>query len=98
MDLSNYKKYFNKKFFFSGVVLIVFYNLIIKSCSEDDLSQENKIEVSQQDTYKFGYNLSNYHVVNDTIRSGDSFGVLLEKHHLFYPKIHHIAEKNKRSI
>ena len=95
MDLSNYKKYFNIKFFFSGFVMIVFYNLVTKGCSEDDPSQENKIEVSQQDTYKFGYNLSNYHVVNDTVRSGDSFGILLEKHHLFYPKIHHIAEKTK---
>ena len=69
MDLSNYKKYFNIKFFFSGFVMIVFYSLVIKGCSEDDPLQENKIEVSQQDTYKFGYNLSNYHVVNDTVRS-----------------------------
>ena len=34
-------------------------------------------------------------VVNDTVRSGDSFGVLLERNHLFYPQIHHIAEKTK---
>ena len=29
------------------------------------------------------------------IRSGDSFGVLFEQHQLFYPQIHHIAEKTK---
>ena len=52
-------------------------------------------EIVEKDNFKFGYNLNNYRVVNDTVRSGDSFGVLLEKHHLFYPQIHHIAEKTK---
>ena len=95
MDLTKYKKYFNIKFFLSGFVVVIFYNLVIKSCSEDELPQENKVEIPQQDNYKFGYNFNNYQVVNDTVRSGDSFGVLLEKHQLFYPKIHHIAEKTK---
>ena len=93
MESIKYKKYFNIKFFFSGFVMILFYVLVVKSCSEDVLTQENKIEVLQQDNYKFGYNLSNYQVINDTVRKGDSFGVLLEKHQLFYPKIHHIVEK-----
>ena len=95
MELIKYKKYFNVKFFLYGFILICFYN-IIKSCSKDTLPEPNVVELTiQPDNFKFGYNLNNYEVVNDTVKSGDSFGVLLEKHHLFYPKIHHIAEKTK---
>ena len=52
-------------------------------------------EEVQIDNLKFGYNLSNYRVVNDTVRRGDSFGVILERNYLFYPQIHHVVEKTK---
>ena len=95
MELSKYKKYFNIKFFLYGFVVIGFYNTI-KSCSKDTTLEADIEEVTiQPDNFKFGYNLNNFKVVNDTVKSGDSFGVLLEKHHLFYPQIHHIAEKTK---
>ena len=68
---------------------------ILKGCSSEDSDEVEQEVVFQKDHYKFGYNLNNYRVVNDTIRSGDSFGVILEQHHLFYPQIHHIAEKTK---
>ena len=97
MEWSKYKKYFNIKFFFPGFVMVVFYNVVIKGCSDAGTTQEDQVEDFQKDNYKFGYNLNNYHVVNDTVRSGDSFGGLLEKHQLFYPKIHHSAEKIGRA-
>ena len=86
-------KYFNLRFFLFGFVMIIFYNLVIKGCLDKDSLVEKPEELVQNDNYKFGYNLNNYKVVNDTVRSGDSFGVLLERNHLFYPQIHHIAEK-----
>ena len=85
MDLTKYKKYFNIKFFLSGFVVVIFYNLVIKSCSEDELPQENKVEIPQKDNDKFGYNFNNYQVVNDTVRSGDSFGVPVSYTHLTLP-------------
>jgi len=94
MKLSINKKYFNVKFFIYGFVVISFYS-IIKSCSKETIEEVKAVVVVEKDNFKFGYNLNNYEVVNDTVRSGDSFGVLLEKHHLFYPQIHHIAEKTK---
>ena len=39
----------------------------------------------------FGYNLSNFNVINDTIRNGESFGVILDRHHVMYPEINKIA-------
>ena len=75
--------------------MILFYNLVIKGCSDEETAVEKPEELVQNDNFKFGYNLNNYKVSNDSVRRGDSFGVLLERNHLFYPQIHHIAEKTK---
>ena len=96
MKLIN-KKYFNllKTVSISWMVIFFFYSLVVKGCSIYDSEEDIPIVTVQNDYFKFGYNLNNYKVVNDTVRSGDSFGVLLERNHLFYPQIHHIAEKTK---
>jgi len=44
---------------------------------------------------EFGFNLDHYIVKRDTIRKGDSFGEILERNHVGYPKIFNIAEKAK---
>ena len=96
MKLIN-KKYFNllKTVSISWMVIFFFYSLVVKGCSIYNSEEDIPIVTVQNDYFKFGYNLNNYKVVNDTVRSGDSFGVLLERNHLFYPQIHHIAEKTK---
>lgn len=57
--------------------------------SEKDLAQE------QEELFEFGYNLNNFTVVRDTIKSGDTFGIILERNNINYPKIYEIAEKAK---
>ena len=39
----------------------------------------------------FGYNLNKFNVVHDTIENGESFAVILDRHHVMYPKINKIA-------
>ena len=88
-------KYFNLRFILFGFVMILFCILIIKGCTDEETVVQKPDKVVQSDNFKFGYNFNNYKVSNDTVKSGDSFGVLLERNHLFYPQIHHIAEKTK---
>ena len=45
---------------------------------------------------QFGYTLNDFHVVRDTVQKGDSFGTILEKNNLFYPKIYNIVQKAKQ--
>jgi murein DD-endopeptidase MepM/ murein hydrolase activator NlpD len=96
MKLIN-KKYFNllKTVFISWMVIFFLYSLVVKGCSIYESEEDTPVVTVHNDYFKFGYNLNNYMVVNDTVRSGDSFGVLLERNHLFYPQIHNIAEKTK---
>lgn len=45
--------------------------------------------------YKYGYSLSDYKIVEDTIRKGESFGEILDRNHIEYPQIYKIAESIK---
>ena len=75
------------------LAVIVFF--IICSCGN---GSKNKVPAVKKEKIikEFGYVLNDFHVVRDTIKSGDSFGTILEKHNLFYPQIYNIVQKVKR--
>ena len=76
------------RFIFLIIVLLTF------SCGEKE--NETKIEVVKEKIIKeFGFTLNNFNVKKDTIESGDSFGLILEKNNLFYPKIYNIVQETK---
>ena len=85
---------FNLKFFLYSFTIVIFF-YIIKSCSSETLETDSTSQPVLLENNKFGYNFNNYKVVYDTVRKGDSFGEILESNQLFYPRIHHIAEKTK---
>ena len=77
------------RFIFLIIVLLTF------SCGEKE--NETKIEVVNEKIIKeFGFTLNNFNVKKDTIESGDSFGLILEKNNLFYPKIYNIVQETKK--
>jgi murein DD-endopeptidase MepM/ murein hydrolase activator NlpD len=79
------------------VCLIVVCNFIL-SCADDkaktSIQQFATVE-KVKENFEFGYNLDDFIVKRDTIKSGDSFGEILERNHIGYPKIFQIAEKAK---
>ena len=62
------------------------------SDQEDDLAV---VEPVEEEIFEFGFKLNDFIVKRDTIRSGDSFGVILERNKIGYPRIFNIAEKAK---
>ena len=69
--------------------------LTINACNK--VPKNNAPVIKKEKTVKqFGFTLNNYHVVKDTVKSGDSFGTILEKNNLFYPQIYNIVQKAKR--
>lgn len=77
------------RFIFLIIVLLTF------SCGEKE--NETKIEFVKEKIIKeFGFTLNNFNVKKDTIESGDSFGLILEKNNLFYPKIYNIVQETKK--
>ncbi|EGV42286.1 M23 family peptidase [Bizionia argentinensis JUB59] len=53
--------------------------------------------IEPEELKEFGFNLNDYVVKRDTIRNGDSFGLIMERYNVGYPKIFHIAEQTKES-
>ena len=82
------------KFLFFLAVIVVSYNLFFKNNnSTEDLT---KIEKKEKIVKEFGYVLNDYTVKRDTIKSGDSFGQILENNNLFYPKIYNIVQETNK--
>jgi len=85
------------------IVLIAALICVIQSCKSDKNPEEIPINSLVEakpivEKIEFGYNLNDYIVVRDTIKSGDSFGEILERNKIGYPKIFEIAKKAKDSF
>lgn len=82
------------------LIALAFLGLVtFFSCREEaktnDLPTQDLIVEKEIEKFEFGFNLNDYIVVRDTIKKGDSFGEILERNKIGYPKIFHIAKKAK---
>jgi murein DD-endopeptidase MepM/ murein hydrolase activator NlpD len=88
----------SKIFGLKKVVLLVYILILLISCQQP----ETLFIIPEQETTKtvnnFGFNLSDFNVLHDTIRSGDTFGTILESQNLGNKKVYDIIEKVKDSL
>lgn len=70
---------------------------LLVSCKKDEQPEE-EIIVEKPKTERFGFIMEDYVVVNDTIKSGDTFGKLLEGQGFNATEIHNVVEKIKDSL
>ncbi len=78
-----------------GVILAM---LVMASCGENKKIAENVLveePVDKPIITHYGFNLDNFNVVRDTVKWGDSFGELMLKNHVDYPKVVTISENYK---
>ena len=80
--------------------ILLFVLLIVTSCGndnqgDDESSSSNTAASKPKIVHEFGYTLNDYKVIKDTIKKGESFGIILDRHHVYYPKINAIAKKIK---
>jgi murein DD-endopeptidase len=79
---------------------IIYFLLIfsaISACKTEEKRKEPipKEKPKPKPVYKYGFKISDYKIVLDTIKSGESFGIILDRHHVNYPKINKIASSIK---
>ncbi|MGM5469325.1 peptidoglycan DD-metalloendopeptidase family protein [Flavobacteriaceae bacterium LMO-SS05] len=85
----------------SKLLIALFICISIVACKQDQKLQETdglEAYVEPEDIYEFGFNLNDYIVKRDTIKSGDSFGVIMERNKLGYPEIFKIVQGSKDSF
>ncbi|WP_452222732.1 peptidoglycan DD-metalloendopeptidase family protein [Lacinutrix chionoecetis] len=82
------------------VILLVCF-ISVLGCKKD-IEVTNDLDTvlvdEPEEIYEFGFNLNEFIVKKDTIKSGDTFGDILEKNNISYPKIFQIAEASKDSF
>jgi len=72
----------------------------IYACKEDNSAEiayekEQAEIVEEEKILEFGFDINNYIVKRDTIKSGDSFGEIMQRYNIGYPNIFQIAEITK---
>ena len=81
------------------IILVLLLITSISSCVKDsDQAVVSPEKTVPKPVFKYGYNLDKFKVVQDTIKSGESFGIILDRHHVFYPKINKIASTIKKTF
>lgn len=79
-------------------MVVIFSIFLLTSCGSK-AEKEEIAEIIEAPKPKiieeFGYVLNDYKVVKDTIKNGESFGEILDRHHIDYPMIYKIAEAAK---
>lgn len=77
--------------------LFFLFSLIFSCTTKEEKTVEKKI-VPPQIIKEYGYVLNDYKVIKDTIKSGESFGIILDRHHVMYPTINKIASTVKETF
>ncbi len=79
------------------VIFFIVLSVVAVSCKEDEKLKEIVVEHVEEPepVMEFGFNVDNFIVKRDTIKSGDTFGKILERNKIDFPKIFQIAEKAK---
>lgn len=79
--------------------LVLCLTLFLGSCTNEPKPVEPQVQVPQEPiVMAYGFKLNDFNVVNDTIRSGDTFGVILQKQGFSAIDVHLIGEKIKDSF
>ena len=79
---------------FQKVFLIFLLSTFIISCDKTN-EEEIIIPKAKPKLVEFGFKIHDFNIVNDTIKSGDTFGSLLEKQNLDGRKVYDIVAKVK---
>lgn len=81
-------------------ILPILFALILFSCEKkvDKVIIEEDTKPKIPIVVEFGFTLNDYLVVQDTIKSGDTFGKLLESHNIGNFKVHEVTEQVKDSF
>ncbi len=72
--------------------------LILFSCEKKKKKEAviKKVEVKKpKPVVKYGFIFDNYKIINDTIKEGESFGLIMGRYNVPFPKINEIATKIK---
>jgi hypothetical protein len=72
--------------------------IVLIACSNDDKNTREIAKDIQKAKWEYGYDLNEFNVIRDTIRSGDTFGAILDENHVSQAEIFEVVSKIKDSF
>lgn len=73
---------------------VILLSLLLFACKkEEEQKQPEKVVVKETVIKEYGFTLNDFKVVNDTIKSGDTFGKILAKENYSASQIHNITQQ-----
>ena len=82
-----------------GLIVLAVLTVVFIACKEDKSEENYKKEIAEkkqeEKILEFGFDLKKFEFKRDTVRKGDTFGIILERNNIGYPDIFQIAEKAK---
>jgi len=81
------------------IIFIIPAFLLLFSCTDDVKEEETipEIEIVKAH-FEYGYDFNEFNVIRDTIRSGDTFGAILDANHVPQNEIYEVVSKIKDSF
>ena len=77
--------------FLKNIIPLLFLTGLLFSCEKKEEQPLETVEKIPIIIKEYGYAIKDYTVIKDTIQSGESFGIILDRHHVMYPTINKIA-------
>lgn len=77
-------------------ILLLLIIIAFTACKDEKEEEKIAIVIPEPETvFEYGYNLNNFKIIHDTIRKGENFSEILDRHHIDYPKVLEIVNKIK---
>lgn len=80
-------------------LIILFTAILLGACSQKETEPTALVSAPKKtEKFDFGFDLNNYAVVHDTVRSGDTFGAILDRQNLDTLRSYDIVQKVRDSF
>ncbi|MFK5957628.1 MAG: peptidoglycan DD-metalloendopeptidase family protein [Lutibacter sp.] len=76
-------------------ILVALLVVVLLAACKDDKPVINITPALPKIIYEYGFKLNDFKVIQDTIKSGENFSEILDRHHVEYPKVLEIVSKIK---
>ncbi len=88
----------SKRINLKKVILFISVFFLVFSCKEKEPENIAPEQVKPQKVEQFGFDFNDFNVLHDTIKSGDTFGSIIENQNLGDKQVYDIIEKVKDSF
>jgi murein DD-endopeptidase MepM/ murein hydrolase activator NlpD len=75
-------------------IIVLVLLIVLISCKKKEIPKSVLVEKPKK-VYKYGYDLSEYKMIKDTVKKNETFGYILDKNHIETPVINKIVQKSK---